>query len=100
MEDSAQTFYEEKDKNLATFLLASDGVAFCGTKTEGQTIYFLFKPRKKALKLVKHYFSRTEPHIPAKTLLEAVDSYRTILFKAKDEMRGSSYGEAYGQKTR
>lgn len=94
MNNSPKEFYKEKDKNLSTFLLACEEINFCGTKANGHTIYFLFSPRKKAVRLVNLYYSKKEPHIPAKTLLESVGNYRTILFRAKDEI--SSDGDYHG----
>jgi len=92
------SIYREKDKNLTAFLLASEGISFCGTEIaeDGRAIYFLFKPRQKAAEFINLYFSGREPHIPAKTLLEAVDNFRTILFKAKNESK-SSYGCNHGK---
>lgn len=96
MNNSPEGLYKEKDRNLATFLLACGGINFCGTKANGHTIYFLFSPRERTVRLVNLYYSKKEPHIPAKTLLESVDNFRTILFRAKDEM--SRDGGYRGQK--
>ena len=95
MNNSPEEFYKEKDKNISIFLLACEEINFCGTEADGQTIFFLFSPKEKAVGLVRLYYSKREPHIPAKTLLEAVDNFRTILFRAKDEMGRRSYGEAH-----
>ncbi|NQU83858.1 MAG: hypothetical protein HQ536_04050 [Parcubacteria group bacterium] len=97
MSNSPEKFYKERDKNLSTFLLACEEINFCGTEANGQTIFFLFSPRQRVTELVRLYYSKKEPCIPAKTLLESVDNFRTILFRAKDEISSDSDGDYYGK---
>lgn len=98
MKNTSKEIYQERDKNLATFLLACEEISFCGTESDGQTIYFLFSPKERAIGLVNLYYSKNEPRIPAKTLLESVDNFRTILFRAKYEM--SNDGGVNHEKTK
>lgn len=75
--------YQSKDKQICPFLLTQDGIKFEGTKLAGRTIYFQFSPRAKCEQLVNDYISRQAPMVQPKILLDAVESYRDVIFKNK-----------------
>lgn len=78
-------FYETKDKKIAPYLLTCSDILFQGTRFVGDSIYFLFSPnniaQERANKFITH---QTEPVDP-KMLLEAVETYRDIVFEMKDK---------------
>ncbi len=78
----------EKDKKLIPYLLACQPlISFVKTQSEGQSIYFGFSPASKALELISQFFTNSGPIIPPRKLLEAVDEFRTILYREKDRAR-------------
>ncbi|MFZ3301393.1 MAG: hypothetical protein WA152_01615 [Microgenomates group bacterium] len=68
----------ENDKTYCPYLL---GCSFNGLlKFEGSTLqnrilYFEFSPKEKALELIDQLQTKTEPHIPARDLFEAISTF-------------------------
>lgn len=78
----------EKDKHLIPYLLACQPhVTFVGTRNENGTVYFGFSPSSVALELISQYFTNQTPSIPPKQVFEAIEEFRTILFREKDKYR-------------
>jgi len=74
----------ERDSRLIPYLLAcTTEIKFVGTIAQGQTIYFGFSSKIKALQLIDQYFLNQSPHIPAKRLFDAIDEFRVILHREK-----------------
>lgn len=70
--------YIENDKRLAPFLLAasfSGLIKFIGSDTKSGVLYWQFSPEDKVLSLVNQFQTKTEPHLPAKDLFEAIETF-------------------------
>jgi hypothetical protein len=70
--------YIENDKTNAPFLLAasfSGLIKFVGTQKQGSVLYWQFSPNDKAEELVSQLQTKTEPHIPARDLFEAISTF-------------------------
>lgn len=90
--------YPERDLKLCAYLLSCEEVAFLGTKMDRATVFLLFAPYEKVSTLISAYFAGKAPNVQPRTLLEALENARTIVFKAKDEARGvgvSNGGSTY-----
>ena len=78
-----------KDKQVAPFLLAasfSKMVKFEGKQLEGDVLYWLFSPEKEVNELVEKFYTKNEPHFPARDLFEAIETWLTDL-KALKKIR-------------
>lgn len=76
----------EKDKRLVPYLLSCQPiVTFNGIKNENGVIYFGFTPSSTVLELISQFFTDKTPEIPLKRLFEAMDEFRTILYREKDK---------------
>lgn len=99
-----QEVHYEKDKRLIPYLIACQPlVSFIGVKSENSVVYFGFSPTVKVLELISQFFTNQGPTIPAKKLFEAVDEFRTILYREKDKANmgyGGIYGGNYGQRNK
>lgn len=70
--------YIEKDKRNAPFLLASSFcglIKFIGSYSERGILHWQFTPKHKAKELLLQFQTKTEPHIPAKDLFEAISTF-------------------------
>lgn len=68
----------ENDKTNAPFLLAASFhrlVTFVGRLTRDDVLYWQFSPKDKTLKLLEQFNTKTEPHIPARDLFEAINTW-------------------------
>lgn len=68
----------EKDKIYAPFLLAASflgQIQFHGSHSQNGILYWHFTPKNKALQLIAQMQTKSEPHIPAKDLFEAIDAF-------------------------
>lgn len=66
------------DKVNAPFLLAASFnglVKFLGEHTQNGILYWEFTPKNKVQLLINQLRTKTEPHIPAKDLFEAIDTW-------------------------
>lgn len=92
-----QAVHYEKDRRLIPYLLACQPlVSFMGTKNENGVVFFCFSPEVKVQELVSLFFTDQTPAIPPKRLMEAIEEFRTILYREKDKHR-MEYGKSYGK---
>lgn len=76
----------EKDKTNSPFLLASSFcglIKFVGSYSQDGVIYWQFSPKNKAQTLLNKFYTKTEPHIPARDLFEAIE----VFWKQVSELR-------------
>jgi hypothetical protein len=81
--------FETKDKQLVPFLLTQQEVNFIGTKLVGSTLYFQFSPLEKCQKLINDFATRKAPLVQPKDILEAVETFRDMVFEMKDKRRNN-----------
>lgn len=85
----------EKGKTLPPFLLAAsfDGLlTFEGSHIENGVLYWQFSPKDKAQELVEQYYSKREPHIPARDLFEATSTFWKQIAEIRNgEIRNATY---------
>lgn len=79
--------FETKDKQIAPFLLTQPEVKFLGTNLVGSIVYFQFSPLEKCQQLVNAFSSRRAPLVQPKDLLDAVETFRDIIFEMKEKRR-------------
>lgn len=80
--------YIENDKIHAPFLLAasfSGLIKFVGSFSKAGVLYLQFAPRSKAEELINKLSTKTEPHIPAKDLFEAINYFWKQVTKGRNE---------------
>lgn len=77
--------YETKDKQVVPFLLTQKDVTFLGTNPVGNTLYFQFLPFDKCQLLVAAFATRKAPLVQPKDILEAVETYRDMVFEMKEK---------------
>lgn len=83
-------YFETKDKQIAPYLLTRPEIEYHGVRTYGQSVYFLFSPKEKAQELAYRFMSRQADLVEPKNLLEAVETYRDVIFEMKEKR---SYNE-------
>jgi len=84
--------HTENDKVLAPFLLAASFngmLTFQGSHMENGVLYWQFSPKEEAQELVEAYYTKREPHIPARDLFEATSTFWQQISKMRN-------GEIYG----
>ncbi|VVA43956.1 conserved hypothetical protein [Candidatus Roizmanbacteria bacterium] len=79
--------FESRDKQVIPFLLTQQEVKFVGTRLEGSILYFQFTPLSQARQLVNAFVSRRAPLVQPKDLLDAVETFRDIIFEMKEKRR-------------
>ena len=87
LKDSYDSYIEENDKISAPFLLAASFnglVKFVGTRTQGNILYWLFSPKVKAMELINQFQMKIEPHIPARDLFEATETFWKKIQELRD----------------
>lgn len=82
--------FETKDKQLTPYFFTNASIHFEGTRMIGESIYFLFSPKAKALELFNLFVTRRAEPVQPKDLLEAVETYRDFIFQMKE--KNKSYG--------
>ena len=80
-----KVLYESRDKMICPFLLIHQEVNFFGTKLVGSIVYFQFSPLNTCEKLVNEFVSGKASPVPPKKLLDAVETYRDLVFQTKGE---------------
>lgn len=80
-------FFETKDKQITPYLLTQSEIQYHGVRVYGQTIYFLFSPKEIAQELANRFMSRQAKLVEPKNLLEAVETYRDVIFEMKEKRR-------------
>ena len=77
--------YESKDKQIIPFLLTQTEIKFLGTRLDGSILYFQFAPLDKCQQLVNGFIGRRAPLVQPKDLLDAVESFRDMIFEMKEK---------------
>lgn len=77
--------FESKDKQIIPFLLTQAEINFLGTRKTNSIVYFRFSPSSKCEELVNQFASRKAPLVQPKDLLEAVETFRDIVFEMKEK---------------
>lgn len=70
--------HAENDKTICPFLLAasfSGLVQFTGSHIKNGVLYWEFSPGDKVLTLINQFQTKTEPHLPAKDLFDAIETF-------------------------
>lgn len=81
-----EKMYETRDKHLIPFLLTQkETVKLVGTKVVGTTVYFQFAPFDMCEELVKQYMTFNAPLVQPKILMEAVETFRDMIFQERDK---------------
>ena len=78
----------ENDKTNAPFLLAASFnglVKFIGSYSSGTTLFWQFTPKDKVLVLLEQFQTKTEPHISAKDLFEAIETFWKQVARTRNE---------------
>lgn len=68
----------ENDKINAPFLLSAcfcGLIKFIGSYSQNGVVYWQFSPKEKVQTLLTQFSTKTEPHIPARDLFEAIDTF-------------------------
>ncbi len=68
----------ENDKINAPLLLAASFqglIKFIGSYTNNGVVYWQFSPKEKVHTILEQFRTRTEPHIPAKDLFDAIETF-------------------------
>lgn len=79
--------YIENDKINAPFLLSASFnglIKFAGSYVQNGVLYWYFTPKDKAQLLIKQLQTKTEPHIPARDLFGAIDTFWKQVNEARD----------------
>lgn len=82
--------FESKDKQIVPFLFTQADIKFLGTKLVDDSLYFQFTPLERCTELVNAYVVRKAPMVQAKDLLDAIESFRDIVFGMKEKRK--NYG--------
>lgn len=77
--------FETKDKQVTPFLLTQPDIKFLGTRLLGAVVYFQFSPSAKCQRLANEFASRKAPLVQPKDLLDAVETFRDIIFEMKEK---------------
>ncbi len=80
-------YFKTKDKQLAPYLLIRSDLQFEGTLIIGPTIYFSFSPYERALAITNKFITHKADLVDPKLLLEAVETYRDIIFEMKEKRK-------------
>jgi hypothetical protein len=85
--EKSNNFYIENDKTNAPFLLAASFnglIKFVGTRIQGTVLYWQFFPKEKAQELIDQFQMKTEPHVPARDLFEATQTFWKKIQELRD----------------
>jgi len=83
--------YIENDKWQAPFLLAASFqglIKFQGSQFKNGVLHWQFTPVDTAKILLQQFETKTEPHIPARDLLEAIDTFWRQISEMKNVRDG------------
>jgi len=76
----------ENDKILAPFLLAASFnglLMFQGSFKDNGVLYWRFSPKDISQKLTEDFYMKREPHLPARDLFEAIDTFWKQIYEMK-----------------
>lgn len=79
--------YIEKDKINAPFLLSASFnnlIEFIGSYSQNGILYWQFSPKDKVLTLLDQFNTKKEPHIPARDLFAAIETFWKQVSKTKN----------------
>lgn len=82
----SKNLHTENDKRKSPYLLAASFqglVTFEGSVNNDGIIYWQFSPSDSVQALLDSFQTKTEPHIPAKDLFDAIESFWQQVAKAK-----------------
>ncbi len=68
----------ENSKSFAPFLLAASFqglLAFKGHYTQNGIVFWIFSPKDTAQKLIDQFQTKTDPHIPAQDIFNAIETF-------------------------
>ncbi|PIR42208.1 hypothetical protein COV25_04270 [candidate division WWE3 bacterium CG10_big_fil_rev_8_21_14_0_10_35_32] len=77
----------ENDKVNAPFLLSAyfcGLIKFVGSYSKNGVVYWQFSPKERAQTLLTQFYTKTEPHIPAKDLFDAIDTFWKQVSEARN----------------
>ena len=77
MQDN-RNLHIEKDKTFCPYLLSCSFnglLKFEGSYLQNKILYFQFSPKSRALELIDQLQTKTDPHVPAKDLFEAISTF-------------------------
>lgn len=83
-----ENVYESKDKQIVPFLLVQQDISFLGHRLDYNIVYFRFSPNDRCEELVNAFATRRAPLVQPKDLLEAVETFRDIVFGMKEKKKG------------
>lgn len=80
--------YSERDLNISAFLLTNPKIKFIRAflAPNNKTVFLCFQPYDLAFKMAGSYYSDNEPNVNVKTLLDALDTARSIIFRTKEQV--------------
>jgi len=81
-----ENIYESKDKQVCPFLLIQPEISYLGTRIFTSIVYFQFSPVDKCRELVNLFVSKNAPLVQAKDLLDAVETFKGIVFEMKGKV--------------
>lgn len=87
MKNLKDTFIEN-DKVLAPFLLAASFngfIKFVDCYSKEGVVYWRFSSKEQAQILVDKFLTKTEPHIPAKDIFEAINTFWKQVLQTKNK---------------
>lgn len=74
----------EKDKALVPFLMTCTGVDYLGIERRGDVVFFKFSPNDLVNKEIDRFYKRTADSVQPKDLLDAVQRFKTEIFRATE----------------
>lgn len=91
---SENNVVEIKDKWYSPYLLAAsykNFIQFHGSFIHQGKLHYQFSPKAKVLELINQFRQKSESHIPAKDLMEAIDAFWKEISEARNGER-QKYG--------
>ncbi len=83
--------FETKDKQFTPYLFIQPDVKFLGTRIQDSTVFFRFSPSLRCKTLLNLFISKQAPPVQGKSLLDALESYRDLIFEMKMKMKEKHY---------
>lgn len=93
--ENLENLHIENDKIHAPFLLAASFnglIQFNGSHVQDSVLYWQFSPKDRVLQLIAQFRTKTEPHIAAKDLFEATETWWKQVAEMKNgEIKNGPY---------
>jgi hypothetical protein len=80
-----ENVYESKDRQVVPFLFVQKCVVYKGSFVRNGEMIFLFSPFDESSNLVNLFLTRKAPLVQPKDLLDAVETYKNIVFGMKNK---------------